>query len=252
MKRMLDHFVLRRWLSAYLDSELSGEWLNRMQGHLEVCPSCQQRLGEIHAGRELLMNWNSVAERLTPRISSSRWHSFPRWGWIAAAGIAIIAASALRWWPLPSVQAMDVNFYAAQFRHAGYCVYPCTSLADTTLDALRASPPIPLQYPEKLPAGMAISRVIRYKTPRYEGVGLQFASATKDFWLFEQPRTAPLATNGQPAEEVRICGRRCTSIACVQVHLVNWTKDGLRFVIATDLEKNDVESIVASLRRWKQ
>ncbi len=253
MKRLLDHFALRRWLSAYVDSELSGERLNRMQAHLEVCPSCQQHLSEIRAGRELLMNWNSGPQRSAQHIpSTARWHSFPRWGWIAAAGIAIIAASALRWWPLPSVQAMDVNFYAAQFRHAGYCVYPCTSLADTSLDALRASQPLPLQYPEKLPVGMTISRVIRYKTPRYEGVGLLFAGAGKDFWLFEQPQTAPLATNGQPAEEVRICGRRCTSIDCVQVHLVNWTKDGLRFVIATDLEKSDVESIVASLRRWKQ
>ncbi|HYL76148.1 MAG TPA: zf-HC2 domain-containing protein [Bryobacteraceae bacterium] len=250
MKRILDHFALRRWLSAYLDSELSGERLKRMQAHLEVCPSCQLHLGEIRAGRELVMNWNSGVER--QRTPSARWHPFPRWGWIAAAAVAIVAVLALRWWPLPSVQAMDVNFYAAQFRHAGYCVFPCTALVDTTLDALRASPPLPLQYPEKLPPGMTISRAIRYKTPRYEGVGLLFTSAGKDFWLFEQPQAAPLATNGQPAEEVRICGRRCTSIDCVQVHLVNWTKDGLRFVIATDLGKNDVESIVASLRRWKQ
>ena len=252
MKRTLDHFALRRWLSAYLDSQLSGERLERMHAHLEVCRSCQQHLGEIRTGRELLMNWDSGAERLAPHIRSSSWRRpLARWGWIVAAAIAIVAVLVLRWWPLPSVQAMDVNFYAAQFRHAAYCVYPCTSLTDTSLDALRASPPLPLQYPQRLPKAMELTRVIRYRTPHYEGVGLQFTGAGKDFWLFEQPETAALATNGQPAEEVRICGRRCTSIDCVQVRLVNWTKDGLRFVIATDLGKNDVESIVESLHRWK-
>jgi hypothetical protein len=244
MKRIFDHFALRRWLSAYLDSQLSGERLERMHAHLEVCPWCPQDLLEIRAGRELLMNWSGM-----PPLSRRR--PLARWGWIAVAAMAVVAVLVLRWWPLPSVQAMDVNFYAAQFRHAGYCVYPCTSLTETSLDALHAAPPLALQYPDRLPAAMVLSRVIRYKTPHYEGVGLQFTGAGKDFWLFEQPQTAGLATNGQPAEEVSICGRRCTSITCVQVRLLNWTKDGLRFVVATDLGKSDVEPIVESLRRFK-
>jgi hypothetical protein len=251
MKRMLDHFALRRWLSAYVDSQLSGKRLERMHAHLGVCPSCRRHLADIRAGRDLLVNWNSGPERSAPYTPSPRL-PIARWGWISAAVIAIVAASVLRWSPLPSVQAMDVDFYAAHFPDAGYCAYPCTSLTETSLGALRTSPSLSLQYPERLPAAMVLSRVIRYRTANYEGVGLLFSGAGRSFWLFEQPQTAALAINGQPTEEVRICGRPCTSIDCARVRLLNWTKDGLRFVVATDLGRSDVESIVESLRRWKQ
>jgi len=241
MKRWMDHFVLRRWLSAYADMQLHGTLLERVRSHIASCGFCQRDLVGIKNGRDLLANWETVhvAQR---RVD---------WGWMAAAAAVIIAVLAIRWSPVPTVHAMDVNFYAAQFRSAGYCSYPCTSLVETSFEAVRASAPLALQYPARMPSSIVLSRVIRYRTQQYEGVGLLFAGTGKRFWIFEQPERLSVATNSLPTGPILICGRECTRIECAQVRLLNWTKDGLSFVVATDLEKNDVEAIVASLRRLK-
>lgn len=239
MKRLMDHFVLRRWLSAYVDQELLGETLDRVRSHIAGCGICQRDLVRIRGGRDLLRNWENVRV-VQPRV---------RWGWMVAAAAVIVIVLAIPW--SPTVHAMDVSFYAAQFRSAGYCVYPCTSLVETTFEAVRRSSPLALEYPERVPASFVLSRVIRYRTAQYEGVGMLFAGSGKRFWIFEQPRGLSIATNNLPTGPIMICGRECTRIECAQVRLFNWTRDGLSFVVATDLQNSDVEGIVASLRRLK-
>jgi hypothetical protein len=243
MKRWMDHFVLRRWLSVYADMQLHGALLERVRSHIASCGFCQRDLVSIKIGRDLLANWESAELHVAQRRVS--------WGWMAAAAAVVVVIIAFRWAPVPTVHAMDVNFYAAQFQSAGYCTYPCTSLAESSLQAVRASTPLALQYPERVPGPIVLSRVIRYRTAEYEGVGLLFAGAGKRFWLFEQPQRLSVATNNLPTGPISICGRECTRIECAQVRLLNWTKDGLSFVVATDLDKRDVETIVASLRRLK-
>lgn len=41
-------------LSAYLDGDLGARDLERVQAHLETCPSCQREYGEMRALRNLL------------------------------------------------------------------------------------------------------------------------------------------------------------------------------------------------------
>jgi hypothetical protein len=238
MKRLVDHLVLRRWLSAYLDQELPGEALERVRSHIAICRACQRNLVKIRSGRDFVASGQIVPALAQRRI---------RWEWAVAAAAVVIAVLAVPW--SATVHAMDVNFYAAQFRSAGYCAYPCVSLSETTFDTLRSSAPIALEYPEKMPGSMGMMRVIRYRTAKYEGVGMLFAGGGKRFWIFEQPRQLSVAANNLPTGPISICGRECTRIECAQVRLLNWTKDGLSFVVATDLEKPDVEAIVASLRR---
>lgn len=241
MKRLIDHFVLKRWMSAYLDAELHGDTLDRVRLHIAACGFCQRDLVRIKTGRDLLANWQTS-------------HVVPRrvgWVWAAAAASVVAIVLAISWSPVPTVHAMDVNFYAAQFRSVGYCSYPCTSLEETSLAVMRGSARLALQMPDQLPSAMVLSRVIRYRSGRYEGVGLLFSGAGKRFWLFEQPQQLSVASNDLPTGPISICGRECTRIECAQVRVLNWTKDGLSFIVATDLEKHDVEAIVASLRRLK-
>jgi hypothetical protein len=143
---------------------------------------------------------------------------------------------------------MDINFYAAQFRRVNYCVSPCTSLAETTLDQLRDRSPFAVQYPTWLPEGMVLRRVIQYRTPHYEGVGFVFGGNGKRFCLFQQPRRLAVTTSGKRTAEIRICGRRCTWIDGDQVQLYRWMNRNFCFVIATNLMKHEVEAVVDSLR----
>lgn len=257
MNRLIAHWISRRWLSAYLDAALTGARLQRLREHVEVCHTCQQDLEEIRAGRDLLVRWQearaSVPEapraRLLPRLLAARWAG------VAVLAVAIVVAStwfdswkwAAGWWRPTSVHAMDINFYAAQFRRANHCVSPCTSLEETTLDELRSSAPFAVQYPNWLPEGMVLRRVIRYRTRRYEGVGLVFVGYGKRFCLFQQPRMLRVATSGQRTSETRICGRRCTWIDGDQVQLYRWMTGDFCFVVATNLGKHEVESVVDAL-----
>jgi len=241
MTRLIDHLRLRRWLSAYLDEEVPEGMLVQLRSHIAACPTCQQDLVRIRAGRDWVIRGGDTAAV----------HTVHPWRWVAAAAMLVLAVIAVRWWQPPAVHAMDVNFYAAQFRSEGYCADPCTALDETTLDALRESPPLAMEYPDRLPRAIVLKRAIRYTALGYQGLGLMFGGAGKRIWIFEQPERLSLAVRDLPTAPINICGRECTRIECSQVRLLNWSKDGLSFVVATDLEQGDVEAIVASLRRLK-
>ncbi len=258
MKKFAAHWRLRRWLSAYLDGELAEDELKDVRQHVAHCRACQRDLVEIRAGRDLFLR-GEANQRFALEASQlplSAHLPGVRWAGIAALAAGIVVVSLwfdtlkglAGWWRPPSVHAMDINFYVAQFRRMNSCVSPCTSLTDTTLDQVRASSPFAVQYPTWLPEGMVLRRVIRYRTPRYEGVGLVFAGYGKRFCLFQQPRKLGVVISGQRTAETRICGRRSTWIDGDQVELYRWTTRGLCFVVATNLEKHEVEAVVDSLR----
>ncbi|MBN1177770.1 MAG: zf-HC2 domain-containing protein [Anaerolineae bacterium] len=54
-----------QWLSAYLDGELKGHALQRVEGHLERCAECRAELDSLAALRELLQE-NPPAAGLLP------------------------------------------------------------------------------------------------------------------------------------------------------------------------------------------
>jgi anti-sigma factor RsiW len=257
VNKVIAHWISRRWLSAYLDAELTGVRLQRVCQHVGGCRACQQHVEQIRAGRELVLRWEvpqglprESQPPLFPRLPAARWAG------ITLLAVAVVVASTYcdswkwlaGWWRPTSVHAVDVNFYAAQFRRTNHCAPPCTSLEETTLDELRSSPPFAVQYPNWLPEGMVLRRVIRYRTPRYEGVGLVFAGHGKRFCLFQQPPRLVVATSGLRTSETRICGRRCTWIDGDQVQLYRWMTREFCFVVATNLGKDEVERVVDSLR----
>jgi len=247
VKGLKAHWTLRRWLSAYLDGELTGDLLQRVREHVVRCQACERNLEDIRRGRNLLMH-PELFHPLVPgasRASAFRSLRLVRRASVAVLAVTIIAVSV--WWSLPSVHAMDIDFYAAQFRKTDHCVSPCTSLAETTLAELRGASPFAIQYPAWLPEGMVLQRVVRYRTLLAEGVGLIFADHGKEFCLFQQPRKLGVAAAGKRTSSTRICGQRCTRIDGDRVQLFNWTKGGICFVVATNMPKGEVEEVVNSL-----
>ena len=259
MKKLITHWTSRRWLSAYLDGELTGETLLSVGQHVGVCRTCQRDLERIRTGRDLLTGEEVLREQ--PPVSVTSGYSYfqhvwgVRLGVIAALAVMIVVASVsldsrnwLAGWLRPSsAHAMEINFYAAQFSRTDHCVAHCTALVETTLDELRSSPPFAVQYPTWLPEGMVLRRVIRYRTPRYEGVGFVFVGYGKRLCLFQQPRRLGVATSGKRTSETRICGRKCTWIDGDQVQLYRWMNLDFCFVVATNLAKHEVESVVEAL-----
>ena len=261
--KLITHLRSRRWLSAYLDSELTGETLRRVGRHVTVCRTCQRDLETIRSGRDLLLRGEVIRGQtvgVTPWAFPFQHLRVARWGLIAALAIMIVVASGgldsrnwlFRWWPASSAQAMDASFYGAQFRQTDYCVSPCSSLAETRIDDLRSSAPFPVQYPAWLPEGMTLRRVIRYRTPKHEGIGLVFAGNGKEFSLFQQPRSLGVATTGRQTAQTKFCGRMCTWIDGDQLQLFVWRTESFCFVVATNLEKSDAESVVSSLKSLTQ
>jgi hypothetical protein len=168
-----------------------------------------------------------------------------RWAGIAALVLVIVAGSV--WWSLPSVHAMSIDFYAEQFRMTNRCPSPCTSIFETSLGDLRRSSPFTVQYPRWLPEGMVLERVVRYRTPLAEGVGLTFAGHGKKFCIFQQPRRLGVAASGRETSSTRICGQKCTRIESDRVQFFNWTNGRYCFVVATNIPKDEVEGVVNSL-----
>ena len=246
MKGLRTHWTLRRWLSAHLDGELTGDLLQRVREHLASCQVCQRDLEDIRKGRSLLLH-PEFFRTLAPSTSKlSPLRSFPaiRWSSIAVLALVIIAASV--WWSLPSVHAMNIDFYAAQVQMTDRCSYPCTSLVETTLAELRQSSPFAIRYPGWLPPGMVLRRVVRYQTPRGEGVGLIFAGHGKELCIFQQPRRLDVRTAGQRTSTTRICGQKCTRIDSDRVQLLKWTTGDFCFVVATTVPRDQVEAVVSS------
>ena len=243
MRSLRAHWTLRRWLSAYLDGELTGDLLQRVPEHVAHCQACQRDLENIHRGRDLLLH----LEALPAGVPSGFQRIVPvmRWASIAALVLAIVGGSV--WWRLPSVHAMSIDFYAEQFRMANRCPSPCTSISETTLGDLRRSSPFAVQYPSWLPEGMVLERVVRYRTALAEGIGLIFAGHEKKFCIFQQPRRLGVAAPGRHTSSTRICGQKCTRIESDRVQLFNWTNGRYCFVVATNISKDEVEAVVNSL-----
>ena len=252
MKGLKAHWTLRRWLSAYLDGELTGDLLWRVREHVVRCQACERDLEDIRRGRNILLHSDLFHSHLPGASGRPTFRSLPvvRWAGIALVTMIILAASI--WWRLPSVQAMDIDFYAAQFRTTNQCVSPCTSLVKTTLAELRKSSPFPVQYPRWLPESMVLQRVVRYRTPLAEGVGLIFADHGKEFCLFQQPRKLRVAATGKRTSSTRICGQRCIRIEGDRVQLFNWTNGRFCFVVATNMPKDEVEGVVNSLAELQE
>jgi hypothetical protein len=241
------HWTLRRWLSAYIDGELTGDLLQRVREHVVRCQACERDLEDIRRGRNLLLHAEPLAATVSRASRPSAFRSFPalRWTSIAALALAIITASV--WWRLPSVHAMDIDFYAAQFRMSDRCAYPCTSLREASVAELRQTSPFPVQYPGWLPEGMVLRRVVRYRTPLAEGIGLIFADHGKEFCIFQQPRKLTVVAPGRRPNATRICGRKCNRTDGDRVQFFNWTNGRLCFVVATNIPKDEVEAVVDSL-----
>jgi hypothetical protein len=240
------HWTLRRWLSAYLDGELTGDLLQRVREHLVRCQACELDLEDIRRGRNLLLHPETLATTVSSASQPSAFRGPPvlRWTSIVLA-LAIVTASV--WWRLPSVHAMDIDFYAAQFRMSDLCPYPCTSLVEASVAELRRSSPFRVQYPGWLPEGMVLRRVVRYRTALAEGIGLIFADHGKEFCIFQQPRKLTVVAPGRLPNATRICGQKCNRIDGDRVQLFNWTNGRFCFVVATNMPKDEVEAVVNSL-----
>lgn len=247
MRELGAHWTLRRWLSAYLDGELSGVLVQRVREHLERCRACQRDLEDISSGRSLLRHHEMVPSLLPGASKRSTFRFVPamRWASIAALALGVVAGSI--WWRLPSVHAMDIDFYAAQFRMSNRCPSPCTSLVEASVSELRRSAPFPVQYPSWLPEGVVLQRVVRYRTAVAEGIGLIFAGRGKEFCIFQQPRRLEVRASGRHTSTTKICGQMCTRIDTDRAQLFNWTRGGFCFVVATNLPKDEVEAVVNSL-----
>jgi len=260
--KLITHWRCRRWLSAYLDGELTGETQRRVGQHVRVCHTCQRDVERIRSGRDLLLREEVIPALplvgVPSRVSAFRRLRLVRWGAVTALAVLIVFASGVldlnklsQWWPSSSAQAMDSGFYAAQFRQTDYCVSPCTALVETELGELRSAP-FPVQYPAWLPEGMALRRVIRYRTARHEGIGLIFASNGKKFSFFQQPRRLGVAATGRQTRQTIFCGRMCTWIDGGQVQLFTWRTERFCYIVATNLEKREAEAIVDSLQLISQ
>ena len=247
MKGLRAHWTLRRWLSAYLDGELTGDLLERVREHLVSCQSCQRDLEDIRKGRGLLLHPESLPTPGPSTSSRSPLRRFLaiRWASVAVLALAIIAASV--WWSLPSVHAMDIGFYTTQFQMTDRCAYPCTSLVETTVAELRRSAPFAVRYPGWLPPGMVLQRAVRYRTPKAEGVGLIFTGRGKGLAIFQQPRKLGVQTAGQHTSLTMLCGQKCTMIKGDRVQLFQWTAGDFCFVVATTVPRGEVEAVVNSL-----
>jgi len=237
------HWILRLWLSAYLDGELTGDLLQRVPEHVAHCQTCQRDLENIRRGRDLLQHPGAISAFVP--TASQRIVPVLRWAGIAALVFAAVVASV--WWRLPSVHAMSSDFYAEQFRMTNLCQSPCTSLRETTLAELRRSSPFALQYPSWLPQGMVLKRIIRYRTARAEGIGLIFTANGKEICIFQQPRNLGVRAAGRRTSTTTLCGHTCTRIEGDRVQLFNWIRDEYCFVVATNLPKAEVERVVDSL-----
>ena len=246
MKRLREHWTLRNWLSAYLDGELSGDLFQRVGEHLVHCQACRRELEDIRRGRDLVLEPEALPALVASASQpASRIVPMMRWAGIAVLALAIVAGPV--WWRLPSAHAMDIDFYAAQFRMSDRCPAPCTSLVEASVAELRRSSPFPIQYPGWLPEGMVLRRVVRYRTALAEGIGLIFAGHGKEFCIFQQPRHLGVAVPRRHASATKICGQTCTRIDRDRVLFFNWTKGGYCFVVATDIPKGEVEAVVNSL-----
>lgn len=90
-------------LSAYLDSELGGEEMLRVQEHLRLCPCCAQELEALRTIKSSLAQLAEggpdadFEERLIAHVMSgameARRPARPRWPMLAAAGIAVAIGS---------------------------------------------------------------------------------------------------------------------------------------------------------------
>lgn len=243
MKGLRAHWTLRRWLSAYLDEELTGDLHLCVREHLADCQACQRDLENIRRGRDVLLH----PEALPAGAPNGFQRLVPVMGWTGMAVLVFAIVAASVWWRLPSVHAMSIDFYAEQFRMTNLCQSPCTSLRETTLAELRRSSPFAFQYPGWLPQGMVLKRVIRYRTARAEGIGLIFAANGKEISIFQQPRNLGVRAAGRRTSTTTLCGHTCTRIEGDRVQLFNWIRDGYCFVVATNLPKDDVEPVVDSL-----
>lgn len=247
MNGLRAHWTLRRWLSAYLDGELTGDLLQQVREHLVRCQACERDLEDIRRGRTLLLHPETLATTVSRASRPSAFRSLPALPWTSIAALALAIITASVWWRLPSVHAMDIDFYAAQFRMSDRCAYPCTSLVEASVTELRQSSPFPVQYPAWLPEGMVLRRVVRYRTPLAEGIGLIFADHGKEFCIFQQPRKLAVVASGRRTNATRICGQTCTRIDGDRVQLFNWTNGRFCFVVATNIPKDEVEAVVNSL-----
>jgi len=252
VKELRTHWTLRRWLSAYLDEELSGDLLQRVREHVRQCRVCQRDLESIRRGRDLLLHPEASPAPVPGASGRSGWRIAPaiRWAGIAVMVLAVVTASV--WWRLPSVHAMDIDFYAAQFRMTNRCSPPCTSLAETTLAELRRSSPFAVEYPGWLPEGMVLERVVRYRTAVAEGIGFIFAGHGKEFCVFQQPRKLGVRAPGRRTSAIRICGYTCTRVDSDRGQLLSWTKGGFCFVVATNMPNEEVEAVVNSFAALPQ
>ena len=88
---------------------------------------------------------------------------------------------------------------------------------------------------------------MEYRAFLAEGVGLIFADHGKEFCIFQQPSKLRVATAGRRTSATRLCGHSCTRIETDRVQLFNWTKGRFCFVVATNLQRDEVEAVVNSL-----
>ena len=269
---------VRKLLSAFMDGELDSPAESSLRSHLGRCRWCRHDLGRVRRGARLAREAREVdvppaRDSLVAAIVGGALHeedrhwrrkrAMRRWLLPAAAAAAVVLALAFldspfrrSFRPLRSpgtVYALDFGFdstradddllqafrsrYAGKFREFAHQGLPDPSWV-----------PYATKYPTQLPPRMRLRSVMVFD-PRYCGsLVLNFADGEHNFHLVQQPADRPFSLSGLKTTQAEVCKYNATHAAIGRYSVVTWTADNIRSVIMSNLDKKEIEAIVASLR----
>jgi hypothetical protein len=93
------------FLSDYMDDILDRSSITTLQGHLRICPACQDTLLQMHQVRTVMHNLAgqtppaSYTMRLNNRLHEELYREYRPWLQSVAWGFALAAAVAILLWP---------------------------------------------------------------------------------------------------------------------------------------------------------
>ncbi len=263
----------RRLISAFHDQELDPHTELDVSAHVARCPRCCRELERVKRGAELAGIYRPAD--LTPLTrpqsmspfadavgaaggrTSARLH-------FAAATLALLLGTGVVF------RSPLHNLLWRAFSSDGDCTLdlgagPRGGRPDP-LDTLRArysgrfrefpfrGQPGPgwvafdYKCPSQVPARMSLKSVMVFDSGCCGSLGLVYAGDRRSLCLLQQPAERPMSLAGLTMDEELISSGSAAHGTVGRYSVHTWTADRLRYVLLSDLPRQEIEATVASLR----
>lgn len=270
---------VRKLISAFLDRELDSETSTKISTHFRRCGWCRKEFERVEEGARLARETQQVAVppadlALAAAIQASTRlpvHPSRRSSRIlipmAVAAILLVGLSVLNsslWKNFPPLNSSNNVVYALDFG------FNAPKQDEDLLNALReryagkfreltweGKPdpnwvPYRIKIPSKLPPRVSLKRAMIFD-PRYCGsLALIYSDGSRKLCLVQQPADRPISLSGLKTTTEEVCKYNATHGQFGSYTIITWTADNLRSILISNLNRDEIESTVASLQFLSQ